>query len=267
MSVQAMAWVIENSQAQLGDFIVLLMVANHANADGTGAWPSVKTLARESRLSERATQYCLRSLEKLGELTTVTGGGPRGTNSYSVNMKQAQLLRGANSAGVQAVTVSCGNGYELRAEGVHPSAPEPSSTIKEREPSLERTKAVRSHQWPKGFHLTAELSNYASRKGLQNIEATFEDFENHHRGKGSKFVDWERAWYTWVLRAVSWGKNGNGKRAESFSERNVRETTEICRRVGERAEAVLREVAKSIPEPSNGPSVPSLFGILSGPKS
>lgn len=29
---------------------------------------------------------------------------------------------------------------------------------------------------------------------------TFERFENHHRAKGSTFVDWRRAWWTWASR-------------------------------------------------------------------
>ena len=56
-------------------------------------------------------------------------------------------------------------------------------------------------QWPKDFSLTPELREYAHSKGILpiRVEEVWEHFENYHRAKGSKFVDWARAWYTWVL--------------------------------------------------------------------
>lgn len=82
MSVQAISWVLENSEAHLGERLVLLAVANHARADGTGAWPSVKQIAIEAHVSERHVQKCLRVLEDAGELATEHRGGPHGTNLY-----------------------------------------------------------------------------------------------------------------------------------------------------------------------------------------
>ena len=34
-------------------------------------------------------------------------------------------------------------------------------------------------------------------------EEVFEEFENHHRSKGSTMKDWNRAWYTWVQKAIN----------------------------------------------------------------
>ncbi|MFZ1008364.1 MAG: helix-turn-helix domain-containing protein, partial [Candidatus Sulfotelmatobacter sp.] len=70
MSVQAMVWVIEFSESELGARLVLLSIANHAKADGTAAWPSVPTIAHEAKLSERAVRYNLRILERIGEIKT-----------------------------------------------------------------------------------------------------------------------------------------------------------------------------------------------------
>jgi hypothetical protein len=126
LSVQAISWVIDNSKQNLGPFIVLLMIANHARSDGTGAWPSVATIARESRLSERQTRYCLRKLEQSGELQTQIKAGPHGTNTYSL-----PLMVGAKSAPLGAVSaVPRGN---LRPNEGHPIAPEPSLTVKDKE--------------------------------------------------------------------------------------------------------------------------------------
>ena len=68
LSFQAISWVIEHSKHGLGDLVVLLMIASHAHSDGTGAFPSTKTLARESRLTKRQVYRCLLRLEKSGEL-------------------------------------------------------------------------------------------------------------------------------------------------------------------------------------------------------
>jgi hypothetical protein len=51
-----MAWVIDNSQQTGHGFVALLMIANHANAEGKKSFPSMKTLAKECRLSVRTIQ-------------------------------------------------------------------------------------------------------------------------------------------------------------------------------------------------------------------
>ena len=93
MSVQAMAWVIENSQTRGNQYIVLLMIANRADEDGASAWPSIRWLARRSRLSERTVQRAIRKLEKGVDLGIEKAAGPRGTNRYQVIM-QPGLYRG-----------------------------------------------------------------------------------------------------------------------------------------------------------------------------
>lgn len=84
LSIQAMSWVFEHSESRLAARHVLLSIANHAKSDGTGAWPSTTTIARESRLSRREVQRSLRELIDLGELTIELGAGPHGTNLYSI---------------------------------------------------------------------------------------------------------------------------------------------------------------------------------------
>lgn len=127
LSVQAISWVIDHSQHKLGNLVVLLMVANHARSDGTGAWPSLSTLARECRMSERGVRYCLRILEKSGELLTNRGAGPHGCNLYS--------LPGANFAGVGGKIMQ--RGGQNNVKRVSKIAPEPSFnrplTVKDKE--------------------------------------------------------------------------------------------------------------------------------------
>ena len=57
----------------------------------------------------------------------------------------------------------------------------------------------RAVSWPEEFSLTEDLRAYALSKNVSNAQEVWEHFESHHRAKGSRFKDWKRAWYTWVL--------------------------------------------------------------------
>jgi hypothetical protein len=62
-------------------------------------------------------------------------------------------------------------------------------------------KQTRATQWPDDFGLTAEMIAYAVNRGMTgpaHVADEFERFENHHKSKGNKFVDWKLAFYNWV---------------------------------------------------------------------
>lgn len=62
-----MAIALHHSRARNSTMIAILVgIANHAG-DG-GAWPTVGTLAHYARVKDRAVQYALTDLEKLGEI-------------------------------------------------------------------------------------------------------------------------------------------------------------------------------------------------------
>ena len=85
MSVQAQSWVIKYSQHKGSELLLMLMIANHAHADGTNAFPSLKLLAEECRMSRRQIARLVKTLEASGELV-VHRRGTR-TNSYSIRME------------------------------------------------------------------------------------------------------------------------------------------------------------------------------------
>jgi len=125
MSVQAISWVIEQSKHKGNSFVVLLMIANHARSDGTGAWPSIKTLAKEARISERTVQYTIKRLCRTSrsikpELYCEKGKGPHGTNLYTISK-----MGGAGSAPLVQVLQEGGARY-LHRGGATAIAPEPS---------------------------------------------------------------------------------------------------------------------------------------------
>lgn len=100
MSWQAATFVTQNSKHKGSYLLTLLMIANHAHADGTGAWPSIATLAKETRLSERGVQYCIQKLKESGELGVIPDGGPKGVNGYCI-IGMTQTLRQSKSGMTQ----------------------------------------------------------------------------------------------------------------------------------------------------------------------
>jgi hypothetical protein len=132
---------------------VLLAIAYHAEEDGTGAYPAVATLMKMTNLSRRGVQYALRELEDAGELVTLPQRSPRGTNLFRITLStegadrappavdspaegaqtvhpRAQSLRGARHARVQTAAEGGADrdaeGRNVRPQGVHTAAPDPS---------------------------------------------------------------------------------------------------------------------------------------------
>ena len=97
MSVAMLSRVWRQSKTRGGPLLVLLAIADFAN-DAGQAWPSVKTLAAKSRLSERETRYILRRLERSGEVKILHNKGPHGCHLFQLNVADQ---KGAEIAGGQ----------------------------------------------------------------------------------------------------------------------------------------------------------------------
>lgn len=130
MSIRVMSWVWDEAPtSKHSELLVLLCLADHANDDGTGCWPAVRTIARRVRVSERTVQYVLRSLEDRGLIR-------KGNQAMTAGHRQDRrptvydivLPRGAESAPRQGYGVQPGasRGAELSGYGVQRIAPEPS---------------------------------------------------------------------------------------------------------------------------------------------
>lgn len=68
MSIQAVAWAIDQKAGSAAGKVVLLCLANYADEDGK-CWPSQETIAAETELSERSVREWLQKLEEAGLLT------------------------------------------------------------------------------------------------------------------------------------------------------------------------------------------------------
>jgi DNA-binding IclR family transcriptional regulator len=101
MSLPVVVWVFEHSEEKLGNRLVLLTLAEFAHDDGSEAYPSVATIGKRARLSERQVRYCLRSLEESGAIVK-DGKSDLRTTKYCVQMGAisagGKYCRGAESA-------------------------------------------------------------------------------------------------------------------------------------------------------------------------
>ncbi len=100
MSVAATSWVWRQGPEIAGnDRLVLLAIADAADADGANAWPSIDTLAEMAGISTRTVRRCIQHLVDLEVLGyEKNAGGPEGSrgdrrpNRYTVQMS----VRGDN---------------------------------------------------------------------------------------------------------------------------------------------------------------------------
>jgi hypothetical protein len=86
VSIKVSTYVWEYSEHKGTALLLMLAIADHAHDDGGGAYPSIATLARKARTSERNVKLLLPKLEGSGELEVRRSKGPRGTNLYRVKI-------------------------------------------------------------------------------------------------------------------------------------------------------------------------------------
>lgn len=82
MSIQAMGWVLSCSESEGSDRLVLMAIANHADADGDLAFPSIEQIAHEARVGRSTVFRALSALTAIGELEVHHGRGRGVRNTY-----------------------------------------------------------------------------------------------------------------------------------------------------------------------------------------
>lgn len=192
MSGLVMGTVLKFSRARGNDRMVLVVIADCCKDDGSGAWPTIDTIAERAGISERTAQYSIRRLVALGELIIDEGAGPKGAHLYSVVMDQMGVRKqqGAESAGVQNTT-------EGGAITVAPDpSSDPSSLILRSEEKTGAKKAKqqkRATLLPDDFALTEDMKAYAVKNGV-DPERVFYEFSKYWRRAERPMKDWGLVW-------------------------------------------------------------------------
>lgn len=92
MSIRIMTAVWDSPCTEPHTLLLLLALADWCNEQGE-CWPSVPTLAKKSRQSERNCRLHLRRLETLEILDKLEGRGRHHTNHYFLNLQNLQNLQ------------------------------------------------------------------------------------------------------------------------------------------------------------------------------
>lgn len=115
-----MSWVIDHSAHKGGTLLTLLMIGNHAHSDGTGAYPSLKTLAGETRMSVRQVARNIEVLIESGELQAAKDAGPRGVTVYALPLvdkmssRSTPIVEPKVTSATALVDISDGSSGHLR---------------------------------------------------------------------------------------------------------------------------------------------------------
>jgi helix-turn-helix protein len=89
MSIAIMTQVWQRSQHKGSELLLLLALADNANDQGV-AYPSRRTLAKKTRMSDRHVKRLVQVLIRSGELVVHFGSGPRGCNEYQITLAGGQ---------------------------------------------------------------------------------------------------------------------------------------------------------------------------------
>lgn len=97
MSWQATTAVTNDSKHKGSELLCMLMLANYADNTGHNVRPSIPTLARDCRMSERATRYIVKKLVESGELVE-EGTHTNNIKVYSIALQSLQPCKVTSTA-------------------------------------------------------------------------------------------------------------------------------------------------------------------------
>ena len=120
MSLEATVWALK--KAPVDDpiaHLVLIGLADHAASDGTGAWPSVETLAEYARCSPRSVHRKLRDLETAGLIVR----GEQGMNAHVRSDRRPTVYDLAISTPVENTLHGVTQSHPVKGDGVTRRAP------------------------------------------------------------------------------------------------------------------------------------------------
>lgn len=163
--------------------VILLALGDWADGDGV-AFPGQKSLSKKTSIPERTLRRHLAELEEMGLITRrrrTSPGGQRTSDEYqllSPTGQNGRLPTGQNEGANRPTVAATGN--------------------RQIEPSV--TTTARARQMPSDLRWTNAHSMKALARGV-DVEVEFAKFTDYHLARASKFVDWDRAFHTWLNNA------------------------------------------------------------------
>lgn len=219
MSLQALTWVIYEvaSDIKYSDFRVLLILADMADQQGRGAYPSRNTISRLAGCSVRTVSYALKNLEASGLISRgdqriVSNLGGYKPTVWNLNMgssaKTAPLETTKPAVqhdctppvqrGVQKPADRCANSS---ATCLHKNPTKEEPYIEPRESNARARKPI---PIPADWKPSEEHRALADRLGIDcDIEA--DKFRDRALDSGARSADWNAKFRNWLVKGKERG--------------------------------------------------------------
>lgn len=208
MSIQAVSWVLDHSDARHGERLVLIAIANHYDFND----PALVVLAKESRLSRSAVIRAIQNLEATGALMVLrdeTGGRSR-KNHYVIPGYEES--RNATLPPAERVAFD----EERVANPTRNGSADATRTIENRiEPRGDAPDGAprrRGSRIPDTFEVTPAMVGWA-RSEVPDVDwalatKTFVAHWKAESGARATKLDWTAAWRKWLLKDQASARRG-----------------------------------------------------------
>jgi hypothetical protein len=206
VSYEVVDLVLKHSRSRGATRMVLVVIGSYCNADATGAFPSVDTIAREAGIGERAVQYSLRDAVKLRELKIHREAGR--SNRYEITITPADIappqdLHPRNGLHPTPADIAPG-GEAGCTRSVFSLSPNNNSKKREKRNTKPET------TWPSDFALDDDLRAYAVKYKF-DADLEFEHFKQKAITNEWVAKDWRGRFRQWIVQAAKYRKESEQK--------------------------------------------------------
>ena len=261
MSIQALTWVIYDVAPDIkhADFRTLLVLADHADPQGMGAYPSRSTISRLTGYSVRTVSYALKSLESSGLISRGDQRIVSGLGGYKPTVWNLNMGRGAKTASLKnaetpvqhdctpavqtdctpavqtdctpAVQTDCTpavqTGVQKTRTGVQTGVQHDCTRTEEPyiEPRESNARARKPIPIPADWKPSEEHRALADRLGIDcDIEA--DKFRDRALDSGARSADWNAKYRNWLVKGKERGfatpKDSNARRRFTWGSEEVK---------------------------------------------
>lgn len=203
------AWDFGTTNLSLEEEAAYLRIVNAIHKHDQAVPDNDRVLAGMFRCSTRKARSLVVALVKAGKLQIADG---KITNEKAISdlVQRGFVSISRAESGAKGGRKRAENASKPLENNDLPQAIASSRIEENREERIEANastrKSPRASSLPDGWKLPDDWRMAAIEKGLSQTEADHEgvQFCLHHQAKGSRMVDWRKAWGTWVGNHVKW---------------------------------------------------------------
>ena len=215
MSIKVSSLIWDKWPSGGSDMLCILALSDWCNDEGGSLYPSISTLARKMRVSDRQAQRVLHHLINNGFVSVIgnqNGGAPGTTRQYHLNVSKIAKFPDYGEeikTGDTYVTPDIETGDTGDVDGCHGCRETGDTHVTQdvsyplEEPLVNQSseKKKRKYALPESFEPKETCRKKAAALDVP-IQSELEKFKDYHQSKGSKYVDWQAAFRNWLAKAA-----------------------------------------------------------------